>query len=86
VVTNTLNRASAVPAGPLAEGPLKPVSMTVRSAIRYSGIGRTRLYHLLASGQLQGLKLNRRTLILTASLDDFVKSLPAAEVNPRYGS
>lgn len=47
-------------------------------AARKLGIGRTLLYELIASGRLPSIKLGRRRLIATASLDNFVEHLAGA--------
>ena len=52
------------------------ISMTVEEAASYCGIGKTKLYSLVRDGQLSGRKLGRKTLILTESIDSYVRSLP----------
>lgn len=41
------------------------------------GVGLTKLYELLASGELEAKRLGRRTLITAESLERYVESLPA---------
>lgn len=39
------------------------------------GIGKTKLYELLASGELEAIRVGRRTLILRASIDALIERL-----------
>ncbi|MBO9100347.1 MULTISPECIES: helix-turn-helix domain-containing protein [unclassified Rhizobium] len=52
------------------------LSMTVDEATAYCGIGKTKLYELVKTDKISGRKLGRKTLLLTASIDDYVLSLP----------
>lgn len=47
---------------------LEPLAYSVSEACRVTSIGRTRLYALIAEGQLQVRKIGNRTLIPAASL------------------
>jgi excisionase family DNA binding protein len=47
----------------------KPIWVTPSEAIRLSGIGRTRLYELLADGTLKSIKLRGKRLISFASIE-----------------
>ena len=49
---------------------------TVAEAKTSLGIGTTRLYELLATGQLRARKLGNTTLIEAESMQELVKSLP----------
>ena len=51
--------------------------LTVAETAAAFSIGRTKLYELLATGKIDAVKLGRRTLVRTASLRDFMDSLPA---------
>ena len=42
------------------------------------GLSRSTTNRLLAAGQLQALKVGRRTLITEESIDNYIASLPAA--------
>lgn len=64
--------ANSVPADALAYRP--------NEAARVSGISRSRLYELIASGEIPAVKLGGCTLILRESLVAYLASLPA------YGS
>jgi excisionase family DNA binding protein len=52
-----------------ANKPIKPATMTIRSACNYSGLGSSTLYIKIKEGALSTRKIGRRTLITTASLD-----------------
>lgn len=47
---------------------MDPLTVTVNEASRLLGIGRTKLYELIAQGKLDTLKIDKRTLIKTASI------------------
>lgn len=53
--------------------------MSVGDACRTIGIGRTKLYELIAEGRLLTIKIGRRTLIPTRSVQALVGD-PAGEV------
>jgi excisionase family DNA binding protein len=53
-----------------------PMLLSVKQAIEVSGIGRTTLYGLLASGKLPRRKIGSATRIETAVLLRFVQELP----------
>ncbi|MFN4135190.1 MAG: helix-turn-helix domain-containing protein [Novosphingobium sp.] len=46
--------------------------MKVNDAARMIGVGRTKLYELIASGEIQVIKLGKSTRITTASLHELV--------------
>lgn len=48
--------------------------MSPEQAIEYSGIGRTRLYHYLATEELPSAKLGRRRHIRRGDLDTFLEA------------
>jgi excisionase family DNA binding protein len=57
----------------------EPITVRIPEAIRLTGIGRSKLYELIASGDLEVVKIGRCTLIPTASLHDLIeraKSFP----------
>jgi len=52
----------------------KPL-LTINEASRYLGVGRTTLYQLIKSGELQKVKLVQgRTQFLKQDLDNFIES------------
>lgn len=54
----------------------EPANLTIAETIDRYRIGRTRLYELIGSGEIQAIKLGRRTLVRTNSLRDFIDNLP----------
>ncbi len=58
---------------PLYEANLpQPISMRVDDACRFTGISRSTLYLLIASGEIEIIKLGASTLVLTESLRRFI--------------
>jgi excisionase family DNA binding protein len=53
--------------------------LTLNEASIVSGIGRTKLYEAIASGELTARKFGSRTLILREELVRFLKSLPEVQ-------
>lgn len=51
-------------------------NLSVGEAVRMFGIGRTKLYELIQRGDIEAVKLGRRTLIRAASARAFMESLP----------
>lgn len=52
------------------------VTLTINEASSALGIGRSKLYELIADGKLTPRKLGRRTLISLEELQAFAASLP----------
>lgn len=53
--------------------PLDPICVRVNEAARMIGVGRTKLYELIAAGEVETVKLGKATRITTASLHDLVR-------------
>lgn len=53
--------------------PLDPICVRVNEAARMIGVGRTKLYELIAAGEIETVKLGKATRITTASLHDLVR-------------
>lgn len=53
---------------PPVQMPGDPISVRVAEAIRLTGIGRSKLYELIASGDIEAIKVGRCTLIPMTSL------------------
>ena len=51
-------------------------NLSVGEAVRMFGIGRTKLYELIQRGDIEAVKLGRRTLIRAASARAFIDGLP----------
>ena len=56
-----------------APQPVKPICVRINDAARIIGIGRTKLYELIASGELETVKFGKATRITTASLEEMVR-------------
>jgi len=54
----------------------EPANLTIAETIAHYRIGRTRLYELIGTGEIEAIKLGRRTLVRTNSLRDFIDNLP----------
>lgn len=50
-----------------------PISVRVKEACRLVGIGRSKLYELMSSGEIEFIKVGTMTLIPTSSLRAFVE-------------
>jgi excisionase family DNA binding protein len=50
--------------------------LTIAEATQCAGIGRTKLYELLQTGQIGAVKLGRRTFVKADSLRTFLAKLP----------
>ncbi|MDE2043294.1 MAG: helix-turn-helix domain-containing protein [Alphaproteobacteria bacterium] len=48
--------------------PLEPMTVRIPTAIQLTGIGRSKLYQLIASGEIERVKIGASTLITVASL------------------
>ena len=55
---------------------ISPVALSVRDAVRLSGISRSALYLRIAEGVIDARKAGGRTLIMADSLQKYIKSLP----------
>ena len=55
--------------------PLEPISVRIAVAVQLTGICRSKLYELIASGHLETVKVGASTLILVASLKQLITPL-----------
>lgn len=55
-------------------------SLSIEEVQKLSGLGKTKIYELLKSGDLPARKLGKRTLVLRADLDEFLSNLAAYPV------
>lgn len=55
------------------------LAVTLKDALRISGLSRSEMYRRLASGEIAARKLGRSTLIEMATLERFIAGLPRAE-------
>lgn len=56
-----------------------PICVRVNDAAHMIGVGRTKLYELIAAGEIETVKLGKSTRVTTASLHDLVKRQRKAE-------
>lgn len=54
---------------PLETTPTPPLAVTVQTARRLSGLGRTKLFQLIGDGRLESVTVGRRRLVKYASLE-----------------
>jgi excisionase family DNA binding protein len=52
---------------------VEPICVRVNDAARMIGVGRTKLYELIANGELETVKLGKATRVTTASLHKLVE-------------
>ena len=60
-----------------------PICVRVDRALSELNIGKTKLYELLASGELEAIRIGRRTLVLQASIDALVERLRSSALTRR---
>lgn len=58
---------------------MEPIAYTIDDVTKALGIGRTKLYEAIGSGQLPARKFGRRTLILATDLQEWLSRLPPAK-------
>jgi excisionase family DNA binding protein len=58
-----------------------PIRLSILQACESSGLGRTKLYGAIKSGELTARKVGRRTIIRRDDLDNYLKSLPVIAVD-----
>ncbi|UXC89899.1 helix-turn-helix domain-containing protein [Sphingobium sp. RSMS] len=56
-----------------APPPTDPICVRVNDAAHMIGVGRTKLYALIAAGEVETVKLGKATRITTASLHDLIR-------------
>lgn len=76
--------ANAVAGMSPANEALMKLAYSILEACDLLSIGRTTLYSLIKSGDLQTRKVGRRTLILAKSLDVFIGALDGGDHDGRY--
>jgi hypothetical protein len=55
------------------------LAYSIPDAVAASGLGRTRLYSAIKTGDLRTRKFGRRTIILVDDLKSFLEALPTSE-------
>lgn len=53
--------------------PVEPICVRINDAARMIGVGRTKLYQLIATGEVETVKIGKATRVTTASLHGLVK-------------
>ncbi|WP_156839840.1 helix-turn-helix domain-containing protein [Novosphingobium aquimarinum] len=53
--------------------PVEPICVRINDAARMIGVGRTKLYELISTGELETVKIGKSTRVTTASIHDLVK-------------
>lgn len=66
--TASSHAQAADPGTPAHELPMEPLTVRIPTAVKLTGIGRSRLYELIASGDLEIVKIGSMTLIPVSSL------------------
>jgi len=61
----------------MTEPQTEPISVRIREACRLTGVGRSTLYELIASGEVETVKIGRITLVLMSSLRALIAKVDA---------
>lgn len=62
---------------------IQPVALTIPEAVAYTRRSRATLYKLINEGSIEARKAGRRTLLMVASLDEMLASLPSLDKLPK---
>jgi excisionase family DNA binding protein len=65
--------------GSMGETALRPITVTVATALAITGIGRTKFYELVRVGRVKTVAIGRRTLVVYADLEKLVEPAAHAE-------
>jgi excisionase family DNA binding protein len=60
---------------------MNPLLYSIGDSCRLIGIGRTKLYELIASGEIPIRKIGKKTLVAAADLHRWAERLPIVKVN-----
>jgi hypothetical protein len=58
-----------------------PVMASIAATVKWSGISRSRLYELIAAGDIEARKAGTKTLVVTVSVVRWLDNLPPARGN-----
>jgi len=58
----------------MSEGAPEPLSVRIKEACRLTGIGRSKLYELIAAGEIEIVKVGAITLVPISSLKRFLEN------------
>ncbi len=56
-------------------GQSRPLLLTVEESAQMLGLGRTHTYGLVMGGQIQSVKIGRRRLVVTSSIEVYISRL-----------
>jgi len=62
-----------------------PITVRIRRAVELTGIGRSKMYELIAAGEIDVVKVGSSTLVIYASLKAFV-ARRRGPAYPQYGA
>lgn len=62
--------------------PIEPISVRVPDASRMTGLGRSTIYELIASGDIEAAKVGRATVIMVESIRNFLVANRKAPRSP----
>lgn len=62
---------------------IEPICVRINDAARMIGVGRTKLYELISSGELEAVKIGKATRVTTVSLNELVKRRSATDLGCR---
>jgi excisionase family DNA binding protein len=54
----------------MEEGNIKPITVTVNTALRLTNLGRTTVYKLIGQGKIKTITIGRRRLVVYSSLEE----------------
>jgi len=61
---------------------IRPLALSIKAAANALGVGRTRMYELLANGEISAVRCGRRVLIPIAQIEKYFANLPEANFRP----
>ena len=64
---------------------LKPITVTVATALAVTGLGRTKFYELVKQGRIRTRGIGRRTLVVYADLESLASDEAVSASRPRRG-
>ena len=57
----------------MSDAAREPITVRIREACRITGIGRSKLYELIAEGEIETIKVGAMTLVPVAGLRAFIE-------------
>jgi hypothetical protein len=81
--TTTAGPPAAADRGCSAHVPIiEPFTVSIANAVELSDICRSEIYNLIGCGRVRAVKHGRKTLVVVASLRDYLNSLEPARISP----